>query len=125
MITHLMVATRSGTSTARINLLPVHGAQKGVDPTLKPESQSKSQQTLAKPTAITPGRKVLNPVVRWTPSHTPVRSKLKGTPSSAKVTPRSLLNTPMQPQTPLTTNTPSLTAGTQILHFNKLLSEAS
>ena len=49
MITHFMVATRSGTSAAGINLPPVHGAQKGVDPTLKPESQSKSQQTLVKP----------------------------------------------------------------------------
>ena len=43
MITHFMVATRSGTSAAGINLSPVHGAQKGIDPTLKPESQSKSQ----------------------------------------------------------------------------------
>ena len=33
-----MVATRSGTSAAGINLPPVHGAQKGIDPTLKPES---------------------------------------------------------------------------------------
>ena len=48
MITHFMVATRSGTSAAGINLPPVHGTQKGVDPTLKPESQSKSQQTLDK-----------------------------------------------------------------------------
>ena len=62
MITHFMVATRSGTNAAGINLPPVHGAQKGVDPTLKPESQSKSQQTLEKPTPMTPGRKVLNPV---------------------------------------------------------------
>ena len=77
MITHFMVATRSGTSAAGISLPPVHGAQKGVDPTLKPESQSKSQQTLVKPTPITPGRKVLNPVVRWTPSQTPAKSRLK------------------------------------------------
>ena len=82
-----MVATRSGTSAAGINLPPVHGAQKGVDPTLKPESQSKSQQTLAKHTPMTPGREVLNPVVRWIPSQTPVKSRLKSTPSSAKVTP--------------------------------------
>ena len=54
MITHFMVATRSGTSAAGINLPPVHGAQKAVDPTLKPESQSKSQQTLAKPTVNDP-----------------------------------------------------------------------
>ena len=113
MITHFMVATRSGTSAAGINLPPVHGTQKGIDPTLKPESQSKSQQTLAKPTPITPGRKVLNPVVRWTPSETPVKSKLRSTPSTAKVTPRTLLNTPVQTQTPMLTKTPSLTQGKQ------------
>ena len=113
MITHFMVATRSGTSAAGINLPPVHGTQKGIDPTLKPESQSKSQQTLAKPTPITPGRKVLNPVVRWTPSETPAKSKLRSTPSSAKVTPRTLLNTPVQTQTPMLTKTPSLTPGKQ------------
>ena len=37
MITHFMVATRSGTSAAGINLPPVHGAQKAIDATLKPE----------------------------------------------------------------------------------------
>ena len=67
MITHFMVATRSGTSAAGINLPPVHGTQKGIDPTLKPESQSKSQQTLAKPTPITPGRKILNPSCKMDP----------------------------------------------------------
>ena len=65
-----MAATRSGTSAAGIYLPPVHGTQKDVDPTLKPESQSRSQQTLVKPTPMIPGRKVLNPVVRWTPSQT-------------------------------------------------------
>ena len=71
--------------------------KKGVDPTLKPESQSKSQQTLVKPTPMTPGREVLNQVVRWTPSQTPAKTRLKSTPSSAKATPSSLLNTPVQP----------------------------
>ena len=61
---------------------------------------------------MTPGRKVLNPVVRWTPSQTPVKSRLKSTPSSAKVTPRSLLNTPVQSQIPTSTISPSLTPGT-------------
>ena len=64
IITHFMVATRSGTSAAGIDVPPVHGAQKGIDPTFKPEIQSKSQQTLVKPTPIIPGRKVLNLVVR-------------------------------------------------------------
>ena len=39
-----MVATRSSTSAAGIKLPPVHGAQKGVDPDLKPESQAKSKK---------------------------------------------------------------------------------
>ena len=47
-----MIATRSGTSAAGINLPPVHGAQKAIDPTLKPENQSKMQEILAKPTTI-------------------------------------------------------------------------
>ena len=37
-----------------LNLPPIHGAQKGINPTLKPESQSKSQQTLAQPNLGTP-----------------------------------------------------------------------
>ena len=113
MITHFMVATISGISAAGISLPPVHGAQKGVDPTLKPESQSKSQKILAKPTPITPGRKVLNSVVRWIPFQNPAKSKLKSPPSSAKVTPRSLLNTLVQSKTPMLTKTPSLTPGKQ------------
>ena len=40
MITNFMVATRSSTSAAGIKLPPVHGAQKGVDPDLKPENQA-------------------------------------------------------------------------------------
>ena len=67
MVTHFMVATKSGTSAAGINLPPVHGAQKGIDLTLKPESQSKSQQTLVKPTPITRGRKVSNPICKMDP----------------------------------------------------------
>ena len=61
---------------------------------------------------MTPGRKVLNPVVRWTPSQTPVKSRLRSTPSSVKVTPRSLLNTPVQSQIPTSTISLSLTPGT-------------
>ena len=44
-----MVATRSSTSAAGIKLPPVHGAKKGVDPDLKPESQAKSKKVLLKP----------------------------------------------------------------------------
>ena len=73
------MATRTGTSAAGINLPPVHGAQKGVDPTLKPESQSKSQQASVNPTPITPGRKLTNPVVKWTPPQTSVRTRINST----------------------------------------------
>ena len=113
MIKHFMVATRSGTSAAGINLRPIHGAQKAIDPTLKPENQSKTQQILAKPTPITPSRKVINPAVRWTPAQTPPKSWLKSPFSSTNKPPRSLLNTPVHLQTPIMTNTPSLTPGTQ------------
>ena len=44
IIAHFMVATRSSTSAAGIQLPQVHGAQKGVDPDLKPESQAKSNK---------------------------------------------------------------------------------
>ena len=69
MITHIMVATRSGTSAAGIDLPPVHGAQKSLDPAFKPESQSKSQKILLKPTSITPrkGNEHI-PTVRRTPA---------------------------------------------------------
>ena len=41
MISHFMMATRSGTSAAGTNLPPVHGAQKGIDPTLhRPHSKT-------------------------------------------------------------------------------------
>ena len=54
MITHFMVATRSGTSAAGINLPPVHGAQKAIDPTLKPESQSKTSRKFSKTNSYYP-----------------------------------------------------------------------
>ena len=67
----------------------------------------------SKPAPITPGRKVINPAVRWTPSQTPLKSRLKSPSSSTNKTPRSLLNTPEQSHTPLLNNTPSLAPGTQ------------
>ena len=109
-----MVATRSGTSAAGINLPPVHSTQKGIDPTLKPKSQSKSQQTLLKPTPITPSRrKVSSPIVGRTPAQTPTNTKLRSPHSSAKVTPRSLLNTPVQSKTPNLIRTPTTPTATQ------------
>ena len=74
MITHFNVATRSSTNAAGINLPPIHGAQKGIDPTLKPENQSKSQQTLAQPKLRTPSKRPIKPVVRWTPYQTPTKT---------------------------------------------------
>ena len=118
MITHFMVATRSGTSAAGIKLPPVHGTQKGVDPTLKPESQFKSQQTLLKPTSTTPSkRNVHSPTVGRTPAQTPANTKLRNSPFSANVTPRSLLNTPVQSKTPPLIRTPTRHPATQdIVH---------
>ena len=57
IITHFNVATRSSTHAAGINLPPIHGASKGIDPTLKPENQSKTQQTLAQPKLNTPNQR--------------------------------------------------------------------
>ena len=77
MITHFMVATRS------IKLPPVHGAQKGVDPDLKPESQAKSTKVLLKPTIQSPVK---------SPAQTPVMDK---TPVSRLRTP-SIVKTPRE-----------------------------
>ena len=57
-----MVATRSSTIAAGIKLPPVHGAQKGVDPDLKPESQGKSKKVLLKPTIQTPIKSPAKPL---------------------------------------------------------------
>ena len=64
MITHFNVSTSSSTDAAGINLPPIHGANKGIDPTLKPENQSKSQQTLAQPKLTVPNQRPIKPVVR-------------------------------------------------------------
>ena len=104
MITHFMVATRSGTSAAGIKLPPVHGAQKGVDPDLKPEKQAKSTKVLLKLTIQTPIKSpAQTPVTISTPA-----SSLK-TPGSAKTprtTPRSLPDTPARTYSPVVAQTP-------------------
>ena len=87
-----MVATRSSPSAAGIKLPPVHGAQKGVDPDLKPESQAKSKKVLLKPTIQTPIKSLAQTPINV---RTPV-SRL-GTPgiiNSPPIFPGSLLNTP-------------------------------
>ena len=101
MITHFNVATRSSTNAAGINLPPIHGAQKRIDPTLKPESQSKSQQTLAQPNLGTPNQRPIKPVVRWTPSQTPTRTIVRNPKLSAKSNSRNIQKTPVQVQTPV------------------------
>ena len=86
MITNFNVATRSSTNAAGINLPQIHRAQKGVDPPLKPENQSKSQQTLAQPNLRTPNQRLIKPVVRWTPSQTPIRTIVRNPKLSDKST---------------------------------------
>ena len=104
MITHFNVATRSSTDAAGINLPPIHGANKGIDPTLKPENQSKSQQTLAQPKLTVPNQRPIKPVVRWTPSKTPTRPIARNPNLSAKSSPVNIQKTPVQVQTPVLTN---------------------
>ena len=102
MITHFNVATRSSTNAAGINLPPIYGAQKGIDPTLKPENQSsKSQQTLAQPNLRTPNQRPIKPVVRWTPSQTLTRIIVRNPKLSAKSSSENIQKTPVQVQTPV------------------------
>ena len=105
MITNFMVVTRSSTSAAGIKLPPVHGAQKGVDPDLKPESQGKSKKVLLKPTIQTPMK---------SPAQTPVTTKTPvsrlRTPdivNSPPIVPGSFSNTPARINTPVVIQTPA------------------
>ena len=62
----------------------------------------------------------------WTPSQTPISNKAReALPSTSKSTCRSLLNTPVQSQTPMLTKTPSSTPGTQNIAHQQTLLEAS
>ena len=106
MITHFNVATRSSTNDAGINLPPVHGIQKGIDPTLKPESQSKSQQPLAQPTLGTPNKRISKPVVRWTPSQTPHKVQIRSSKVAHKANSQSIQKTSVQVQKPVMNRTP-------------------
>ena len=105
MITNFMVATRSSTSAAGIKLPPVCGAQKGVDPHLKPENQAKSKKVLLKPTIQTP---IKSPAQTPVTVKTPV-SRLR-TPvivNSPPIVPGSLLNTPAKTNAPVVIQTPA------------------
>ena len=105
MITNFMVATRSSTSAAGIKLPPVHGAQKGVDPDLKPESQAKSKKVLLKPTIQTP---VKCPAQTPLTVKTPVsRLRTPGIVNSPPIVSGSLLNIPTRTNTPVVIQTPA------------------
>ena len=100
-----MVATRSSTSAAGIKLPPVHGAQKGVDPDLKPESQAKSKKVLLKPTIQSP---VKSPAQTPVTVKTPVsRLRTPGIVNSPPTAPCSLLNTPVRTNAPMVIQTPA------------------
>ena len=105
MITNFMVATRSSTNAAGIKLPPVHGAQKGVDPDLKPENQAKSKKVLLKPTIQTP---IKSPAQTPVTVKTPVsRLRSPGIVNSPPIVPGSLLNTPARTNTPGVIQTPA------------------
>ena len=123
MITHFNVATRSSTDAAGINLPPIHGANKGIDPTLKPENQSKSQQTLVQPQLTVPNQRPIKPVVKWSPSKSPARPIIKSPNLSGKPSPINIQKTPVHVQTPVTTrsimskqNTPNSTSKHTLRH---------
>ena len=105
MITNFMVATRSSTNGAGIKLPPVHGAQKGVDPNLKPENQAKSKKVVLKPTIQTPIK---------SPAQTPVtvktlvsRLRTPGIANSPPIVPGTFLNTPARISAPVVIQTPA------------------
>ena len=105
MITNFMVATRSSTNAAGIKLPPVHGAQKGVDPDLKPENQAKSKKVHLKPTIQTP---IKSPAQTPVTIKTPVsRLKTPGIVNSPPIVPGSLSNTPARINTPVVIQTPA------------------
>ena len=105
MITNFMVATRSSTSAVGIKLPPVHGAQKGVDPDLKPENQAKSKKVLLKPTIQTP---IKSPAQTPVTVKTPVsRFRTPGIVNPPPIVPGILLNTPARINTPVVIQTPA------------------
>ena len=105
MITHFMVATRSSTSAAGIKLPPLHGAQTGVDPDLKPESQDKSKKVLLKPTIQSP---IKSPAQTPVTVRTPVsRLREPAIVNSLPIVPGSLLNTPAKTNSPVVIQTPA------------------
>ena len=105
MITNHMVATRSSTNAAAIKLPPVHGAQKGVDPDLKPENQTKSKKVLLKPTIQSPIKcPAQTPVTVKTPVS---RLRTPGFVNSPPIVPGSLLDTPAKTDAPVVIQTPA------------------
>ena len=80
---------------------------------------------------VTPNKRIPKPVVRWTPSQTAVKTRLSSPPSSTKVTPKSLINTPVQIQSPTLIRTPISTQHTpnsehkQTLVRNQLITKTA
>ena len=95
LISHFNVVTRSGTSAAGISLPPVHGAQKGLDPDLKPEKQWKSKKVLLKPTIATPVKCPAAAPGTSTRSIVNTPTDVK-TPAVSRNSPKSLVNTPLR-----------------------------
>ena len=85
-------------------LLELIYLHRGIDPTLKPENQSKYQQTLAQPKLTTPNQRPIKPVVKLSSSKTPARPLIKSPNLSAKSSPVNIQNiqkTPVQISTPV------------------------
>ena len=105
MITNFMVATRSSTNATGRKLPPVHEAQKGVDPDLKPGSQGKSKKFLLTLTLQTP---LKSPAQTPVTVNTPVsRPRTPGVVNSSPIAPGSWLNTPARTNTPVVIQTPA------------------
>ena len=105
MITNFMVATRSSTSATGIKLPPVHGAQKGVDPDLKPESKAKSKKVLLKPTILSLVKSsAQTPVTVKTPVS---RLRTPGIVNCPPIVPGNLLKTPARINAPVAIQTPA------------------
>ena len=88
-----------------IKLPPVHGAQKDVDPDLKPESQAKSKKVLLKPTIQSP---LKSPAQTPVTVKTPVsRLRTPGIVNCPPIVPGSLLKTPARINAPVVIQTPA------------------
>ena len=85
----------------------VHRAQKGLDPDLKPESQSKSNKTLLQLTVSSPMKtSARSPILGHTPEARSPMSRTPKTPLAPRTIRPSLLNSPINTNFPRPTSTP-------------------